>query len=130
MNARGERGETLLELLMTVSIMGIAFIGILAGIGTTFMAGDSHRQNATAETVLRSYAERIKDPVDVPYVKCATTASYPTPIGFSLPAGGWSTSVTSVLVVAGEHAADVPRRVPDARQGRATTHARSEVTAR
>jgi Tfp pilus assembly protein PilV len=94
---RHQRGETLIELLVTVSIMGIAFIGILAGIGVTFVASDSHRQAATAEGVLRNYAERIQDPTDVPYVTCATTSSYTTPIGFALPAAGWTASVTSAL---------------------------------
>ena len=42
--------------------MGMAFVGILAGIGTTFVATDSHRQDATAEAVLRSYAERMRRP--------------------------------------------------------------------
>jgi Tfp pilus assembly protein PilV len=97
MRVRGQRGETLLELLVTVTIMGTAFVGIIAGIGTTFMATDSHRQEATAEGVLRSYAERIQDANDVPYVDCATTSTYASPTGFSLPAAGWSASVTSVL---------------------------------
>jgi type II secretory pathway pseudopilin PulG len=94
--ARGSRGETLLELLVTVSIVGTAFMGILAGIGTTFNATDSQRKGATAESVLRSYAERIGDPTDVPYVNCATTATYGSPTGFALPAAGWSASVTTV----------------------------------
>lgn len=89
-----QRGETLLELLVTVTIMGTAFVGILAGIGTTFMATDSHRQAATAEGVMRSYAERMADPTDVAYVDCATTATYGSPIGFVLPAVTWSASVT------------------------------------
>jgi Tfp pilus assembly protein PilV len=91
-----ESGETLLEILVSVTIMAIGFVAILAGIGTTLLATDTHRQDATAETVLRSYAERIQDPVDVAYVNCATTASYASPTGFSLPATGWSASITSV----------------------------------
>ena len=93
---RHERGETLLELLVTVTIMGTAFVGILAGIGTTFMATDSHRQDATAEAVVRSFAERMQDPTGTLYVNCATSATYGTPNGFSLPAAGWSAVVTSV----------------------------------
>jgi type II secretory pathway pseudopilin PulG len=95
---RGQGGETLLELLLTVAILGTAFIGVLAGIGTTLTASDTQRQAATAETVLRSYAERMKDPVDVPYVACATTATYATPVGFTLPTPEWSASVTTVLL--------------------------------
>jgi type II secretory pathway pseudopilin PulG len=95
-NRRDPRGETLLELLVTVSIMGTAFVGILAGIGTTFMATDAHRQAATAEGVMRSYAERMADPTDVAYVDCATTATYASPTGFALPTVAWSASVTQV----------------------------------
>jgi type II secretory pathway pseudopilin PulG len=98
MRRRGQRGETLIELLLTVGILGTAFVGVLAGIGTTLTASDSQRQAATAETVLRSYAERMKDPVDVPYVDCATTATYTTPVGFTLPSAQWSASVTTVLL--------------------------------
>ena len=99
---RDERGETLVELLVTIVIMSTAFVGIIAGIGTTFMATDSHRQAATAEGVLRAYAERIADPVDVPYVDCATTANYANPVGFVLPAGGWSATVTKVAAWQGD----------------------------
>jgi len=103
---RDDLGETLLELLVTVSIMGIAFVGILAGIGTTFMATDSHRQDATAEAVLRSYAERMKDPTGMVYVNCATTATYGVPTGFALPAtpAGWTATVTSSLYWQGDTA--------------------------
>ena len=59
-----QHGETLLELLVTVSIVGTAFMGILAGIGTTFNATDSQRKGATAEGVIRSYAERLGDPME------------------------------------------------------------------
>jgi Tfp pilus assembly protein PilV len=99
--ARGQRGETLLELLVSVSIMSIAFVGIIAGIGTTFIASDSHRQDATAEGVLRSYAERMGDATDVAYVDCATAASYPSPTGFALPAAGWTASLATPLYSTG-----------------------------
>jgi hypothetical protein len=100
----GELGETLVELLVTVAIMGTAFVGVLAGIGTTFMATDSHRQDATAEAVLRSYAERMKDPTGMVYVNCATSATYGTPNGFSVPAAGWTATVTTLLYWQGDTA--------------------------
>lgn len=97
-----ERGETLVEILVTVVIMGTAFVAILLGVATTFMATDTHRQEATAEGVLRSYAERIKDPRDVPYVDCTTdpdpAAGYDAAAraaGFELPSG-FSAEITAV----------------------------------
>ncbi len=98
-----EVGETLLELLMTVAIMSTVFVGLLAGIGTTFIATDSHRQQATAEGVVRSYAERMKDPTGTAYVACAVPANYAaTPPGFTVPATGWTATVTSVLAWQGD----------------------------
>ena len=90
-----ESGETLLELLVTITIMGAAFVAIIAGVGVAIASSDSHRQEATAEGVLRSYAERIQDSKDVAYVDCATTANYGSPAGFTAPTG-WTVSLTGV----------------------------------
>lgn len=92
----GQRGETLLELLVTITIMGAAFVAILTGVGVAIASSDSHRQEATAEGVLRSYAERIEDSAEpsTTYAECATTGSY-APAGFTAPTG-WTVSVTNV----------------------------------
>jgi type II secretory pathway pseudopilin PulG len=95
LRARREAGETLVELLVTIVIMGASFVAILAGVGIAIASSDSHRQEASAEGILRSYGERIDDPRDVPYVDCATTATYTNPVGFTAPAG-WTLSVTGV----------------------------------
>jgi len=94
-NDRAERGETLIELLVTIVIMGLAFGAIIAGVGVAIASSDSHRQEATAEGVLRSYAERVTDAKDVPYVDCATTGSYSSVPGFSAPSG-WTVSITGI----------------------------------
>ena len=90
-----DRGETLIELLVTIVIMGLAFGAIIAGVGVAIASSDSHRQEATAEGVLRSYAERLTDPKDVPYVDCANAGSYASVPGFSAPSG-WSVSITGI----------------------------------
>jgi hypothetical protein len=81
--------------MVTIAIMGIAFVAILTGVAIAITASDSHRQEATAEGVVRSFAERVIDPKDTPYVPCASTGDYQSPSGFELPPG-WSASVTSV----------------------------------
>ncbi len=93
--ADGERGETLVELLVTITIMGILFIAVVAGVATSISMSDFHRQAGASEGVIRAYAERVLDPTDVPYVDCATTASYANPIGFTLPTG-WTASITAL----------------------------------
>lgn len=74
--ARGEPGETLIEVLVAVAIMGLAFVVILGGIGTAIIGADVQKQQAGADLALRSAAETIT------YQPCA--ASYPdqTPPGF------------------------------------------------
>jgi len=91
----GEQGETLLELLMTITIMGIMFVAVLMGVATAISASTTNRDESTAEGVVRAYADRIIDSKDVAYVNCATTSTYATPPGFTMPTG-WTASVTNV----------------------------------
>ncbi len=59
--SRGERGETLIELVVTVAILGIAIVVVVAGLATAIVASDSHRKLASADTMVRSIAEAVKD---------------------------------------------------------------------
>jgi type II secretory pathway pseudopilin PulG len=59
--ARGESGETLAELIVTIGIVGIAVAAIVAALATGISASSTHRQRASADTVARSVAEAIKD---------------------------------------------------------------------
>ena len=45
---------------------------------------------------MRSYAERISDPKDTPYVDCASAGDYQNPSGFELPPTAGRATVTSV----------------------------------
>ncbi|MFD4372357.1 type II secretion system protein [Streptomyces sp. NPDC058486] len=71
---RGEEGETLVEALVAVVLVGIAFMAILGGIGTTIVSSVTQQTVTTSASVVRSTAEKI---VSTPYVPCA--ASYETP---------------------------------------------------
>jgi len=78
-----EAGVTLVELLVAIVIMGIAFVAILSAIGTAIIVSDVHKRQATAETVLQSWAETLKS---APYQADPGTAyNYGTP-GLGLPA--------------------------------------------
>jgi prepilin-type N-terminal cleavage/methylation domain-containing protein len=88
---RDESGLTLVECLVTVVIMGLAFVALLGGLGTSIFASDVHRKQATAETVLRSFAEHVKTEA---YVPCAGSSTYGG--SFSTSATGYSPSVTAV----------------------------------
>ncbi len=56
-----ERGETLIELLVTISIIGIGMIALVGGLATAITASSAHRQQADAGAVARNIAEAIKD---------------------------------------------------------------------
>ena len=100
---RSEVGMTLVEILVAVAILGIAVAGIVSGIGASSLTSDRHRKQATADTVVKSYAEAIKQQMDVGgYVSCTTAV--PTPLasyapanlnGFSAPSG-YSASATNI----------------------------------
>lgn len=97
-----DEGESLIELIMAVAIMGITVVAIVGGIATTILMSDVHRKQATAGSYVRSYAEAVSA-----YVASGTPASEanfeaespdysPSRVGFTAPAGGFIASVTSV----------------------------------
>ena len=43
-----ERGESLLELMISVTILGVAVVAVVAGLGTAVLVSDAHRKQATA----------------------------------------------------------------------------------
>jgi type II secretory pathway pseudopilin PulG len=100
-SAPNDKGETLLELMMAVAIMGIAVVAIVGGIATSILMSDIHRKQATAGASVRNYAETV-----VAYVAAGTPASNanfassspdytPSTVGFTAPSG-FVASVSSV----------------------------------
>lgn len=96
-----ERGDTLVEVIMTVVIVGIAFTGILAGLGTAINLSGTHRGQANADVVLVSAADSVKAQG---YVPCpgVTASTYYSPMleGVTLPSG-WSASNLAITAVKG-----------------------------
>ncbi len=84
----GERGDTLVEVMTTVAIVGIAFTGILTGLATAINLSGIDRGDANLRTVLVSATESVKSQA---YVSCpgANGNSYNPTSGVTLPSG-WS----------------------------------------
>jgi type II secretory pathway pseudopilin PulG len=97
LRARSERGDTLVEVLMTMAIMAIAFVGILSGLATAIRLGGIHRGQANADVVLTSAAESVKNQTYVPCPAVLLTSYNPT-LGVTLPSG-WSSSNVTVTAV-------------------------------
>jgi Tfp pilus assembly protein PilV len=92
--AADERGETLLEVLLTIAIMAIAVVAIMAGLTTSVLMSDIHRKQSTAGASVRDFAEAVENSVAAGnYLGCANAAGYAS-VGSSLPAG-YSKSVVS-----------------------------------
>jgi type II secretory pathway pseudopilin PulG len=56
-----DTGETLVELIIAVAIMGITVVAIVGGVATTILMSDVHRKQATAGSYVRSYAEAVQN---------------------------------------------------------------------
>jgi Tfp pilus assembly protein PilV len=83
-----DEGETLIELIIAVAIMGIAVVAIVGGIATAILMSDVHRKQATAGAYVRNYAEAVETYVAAGHYDASASPSYPPgTVGFAAPAG-------------------------------------------
>ncbi|MEP7202778.1 MAG: type II secretion system protein [Ilumatobacteraceae bacterium] len=93
MRTRRDAGDTLIEILCTIMIIGLTVGALLSSLGTVGRAGNAQRNSVRADSILRSYAEATKAGVKscVQAVPPATyTVAYTPPAGYSptvLPTG-------------------------------------------
>lgn len=87
-----DSGESLIETLVALVILGLAVVALLSGLGTAIAASALQSQYATAGVSVKAYAEAVKGAA---YVPGAATASYQDPPGFTAPAG-YTAAVQSV----------------------------------
>jgi type II secretory pathway pseudopilin PulG len=89
--ARGEAGETLAEIIVTIAIVGLAVTALVGALATGIAASSGHRQHASADTIARSVAEAIKDR------KVDLSNSYDSSVWATVDTSGFDVSPPDVL---------------------------------
>jgi prepilin-type N-terminal cleavage/methylation domain-containing protein len=80
-----DQGFTLVELLVTITIMATAMVAVFTGLTVLYRATSVERSNANLDQVVRTYSEGL---ASAAYAACST--SYSTvalPAGYSTTAG-------------------------------------------
>ena len=98
--ARGRRsdaGESLVELLVTIAILGTSVVGVMGAVATAVGASTLDRRQVQAQALLRTWGENVAAVDDAGYGDCrpASGVAATTPAPSPLPAG-FTASVTSV----------------------------------
>lgn len=81
--ADADDGATLVELIMAIAILGVAFGALVGGMFAFTYATTSHSRQASGAEYIREYAEAV---AGATYQSCATTysaAGFPTPVGWT-----------------------------------------------
>jgi hypothetical protein len=83
---RGDVGETLIEILLTVFLTGLTITALLSSMATAGNAGNVQRSSVQMDVLMRNYAEATKAAVE----GCVTGGTFtvvlpPVPVGFALP---------------------------------------------
>jgi len=100
-NDNGERadvGETLIEILLTVVIVGLTFTALFSSLSGAGAAGNAQRNSVQADIVMRNYAEATKAAVESCVLGGTYTVAPPLPLPPRFTA---STTVVGVVGASG-----------------------------
>lgn len=82
---RAERGETLIELLIALAIIGIAMVAVVGAMSSGILVSDLHRKQAIAGSAVLSYAEAVKQAAKSSGYQASCSPTYGS--GYAVPAG-------------------------------------------
>lgn len=98
---REDSGLSLVEVLVTTAIIGLAFIALMSGIWTTIVGSEVHARLARGETLVRSYSEFIESESYSPACSVGYGSSFVIPAEYV----GFSATVTAVSAWQGDNPA-------------------------
>src|SRR3954453_3196706 len=92
----GDAGEALIEVVLSVIILGIAAVALLESMATSTKLSDIHRKQANAAAYVRDYAEAVQNWVAAPSSSsnatnyqpqaCASSTAYsPSAVSYTVP---------------------------------------------
>ena len=94
---RSEDGDTLIEVLLAIVILGLASVALLMAFGTSISASAEHRSLTTFDTVLRTASEEAISQIQnqqpnslfgtCPALNATPPAPTLDPVSFTLPTG-------------------------------------------
>ncbi len=93
---RADLGESLVEIVITVVIIGITVTALLSGLGSAAAAGNAHKVGVQADTAMRNYAEAVKSAVRECREGQSWTPGFSPPDGFRVSMSPDDTSCPSV----------------------------------
>jgi type II secretory pathway pseudopilin PulG len=76
---RGEHGETLIEILVAIVILGLVGVAVLGAFGASISGSAENRSLATVDTVLRDFAESTTTQLQSSFLPCAQLSGTATP---------------------------------------------------
>jgi Tfp pilus assembly protein PilV len=105
---RDDRGESLLEILVAITILAICVIAIGSGIVLSIKMSEVHRSQASAQDYLHNYAETLEAATYVPCAPASTYASAIAPVGTPTGFAAPTVSVKYWVVASASFAANCP----------------------
>jgi type II secretory pathway pseudopilin PulG len=90
MRARKDVGETLIEIVLTIVIVGLTIAALLSSLATVGNASNAQRRSVQTDVVMRNYAEATKSATQTCVVGGTYTVVYPAPLptGFTISGAG------------------------------------------
>jgi prepilin-type N-terminal cleavage/methylation domain-containing protein len=82
---RGERGVTLIELLVTITIMTIGFVSVISAFSAIEIGVNSISKDAQLTSLARQVGDYIESE-QFAYITCGSAASYDIPLQSAIPA--------------------------------------------
>ena len=100
--SRGQGGQSLIELLVAIVLIGIIFVAIVSAIFTVLRSTATNKRIQAIDTALVSYGEIVRDRTLVPYSACtATGASGSATVAAAYETAAAQPGATSTAGVAG-----------------------------